>query len=152
MMRIITGSNLVGVLILAVLCAVQWKSDSDLNHEVDRLRQLSADQSAKIDDQEKSLKQDAADLDDLRQRLAVSEDALKDAKDKLTAATAERDQLKAAVDKWTAAVATRDDAIKQADAQIQKLTADRDDAVKKFNDLADKYNDVVKQLNAHNHQ
>jgi chromosome segregation ATPase len=151
MMRIILGSNLAGVLVLAVLCAVQWKSDSDLSHEADRLRQLSADQSAKIDDQEKSLKQDAADLDDLRQRLAVSEDALKDAKDKLTAATAERDQLKAAVDKWTAAVATRDDALKQANAQVQKLSADRDDAVKKFNDLADKYNDVVKQLNARNH-
>lgn len=151
MMRIITGSNLVGVLILAVLCAVQWKSDSDLNHEVDRLRQLSADQSAKIDDQDKSLKQDAADLDDLRQRLAASQDALKDTQVKLTATTAERDQLKTAVDKWTTAVATRDDAIKQANAQIQKLSTDRDDAVKKFNDLADKYNDVVKQLNARNH-
>jgi chromosome segregation ATPase len=151
MMRIFSSANLAGVLILAIVCAVQWKSDSDLSHEVDRLQQLSADQSAKIDDQDKSLKQDAADLDDLRQRLAASQDALKDTQDKLTAATAERDQLKAAVDKWTAAVASRDDAIKQANAQIQKLSADRDDAVKKFNDLADKYNDVVKQLNARNH-
>jgi chromosome segregation ATPase len=151
MTRIISLSNLAGILVLAILCAAQWKSDSDLNHEVDHLRQLSADQSAKIDDQNKSLKQDAADLDDLRQRLGISQDALKDTQDKLTAATAERDQLKAAVDKWTAAVASRDDAIKEANTQIQKLTADRDDAVKKFNDLADKYNDVVKQLNAHNH-
>jgi chromosome segregation ATPase len=94
-------------------------------------------------------------LADVRQRLSLAEVDLKDAQDKLAASEqqcngliAQRDQLKTTLDKWEAAIADRDRALKQAGDQIQTLTADRNQAVQKFNDLADKYNAVVKQLNS----
>ena len=107
----------------------------------------------KIADQDKTIKGYLADLDDLRQRLTLSEAALKDAEDKFNALAAERDklvverdQLKASLDKWTAAVAARDAALKQANEQLKSITDQRNDAVSKFNDLANKYNSIVKEL------
>ncbi len=61
---------------------------------------------------------------------------------------AAHDQLKAALEQWVAAVAQRDDVIKQAGQQIQKLAGRRNDAMIKFNDLAGKYNGLVKQIEA----
>ena len=46
-----------------------------------------------------------------------------------------------------AAVAQRDQALKQASSEFQKVANERNDAILKFNDLAGKYNAVVKQLN-----
>jgi septal ring factor EnvC (AmiA/AmiB activator) len=133
MNRIIQYLNLFGVLALAVLCAAQWQTNGQLNGDVNRLDKTRIDQAAKIADQDATLKQTTADLDDSRQRLSISESDLKDATAKLAAITAERDQLKANLQKWVAAVAARDDA-------IRKLSSDRDEAVKKYNDLVGKYN------------
>ena len=66
----------------------------------------------------------------------------------LAAVTRERDQLRATLDKWVAAVTERDAALKQADKEIQALVSERDGAVAKFNELAGKYNSLVKDWNA----
>jgi chromosome segregation ATPase len=134
----LTCLNFFGVLVLAVLLCVQWKTNSRLEAEDNHLEQLRVEQSAKIADQEITLKQDAADLDDFRQRLSISESSLKSAivdRDRLAQLV---DELKKALDQWKAAVAARDEA-------IQKIAAQRNDAITKFNDLADKYNTMVKQ-------
>jgi uncharacterized coiled-coil DUF342 family protein len=58
---------------------------------------------------------------------------------------AENAQLKTDLDKWVAAVKQRDELIKQAGAEIQNLAKQRNDAIAQFNDLASKYNALVKQ-------
>jgi uncharacterized coiled-coil DUF342 family protein len=132
--------NFAGVVALAVLCGFQWQTNSRVNLEAQSLQKTTLEQAAKIDEQTRTIKNDAADLDDLRGRLSLSESALAD--DEATIK-----QLKNAMDKWIAAVAQRDQALKQAGGQIQKLAAERNEAILKFNDLAGKYNAVVKQLN-----
>jgi chromosome segregation ATPase len=126
MNRIIQNLNLVGILAIAVLSATQWR-------DIERLDQTRIAQSAKINEQQTTLKQTTSDLGDTRQRLSISESSLQETKTTLATTTFERDQLKANLQKWTAAVAARD-------AAIQKLSAERNDAVKKFNDLVTKYN------------
>jgi chromosome segregation ATPase len=154
MNRLMTSLNFVGVLVLTVLCIIQWQANSQFNAQLNRANQTRLDQAAKLVEQEATLNQNATDLADVRQRLSLAEVDLKDAQDKLAASEqqcngliAQRDQLKTTLDKWEAAIADRDRALKQAGDQIQTLTADRNQAVQKFNDLADKYNAVVKQLN-----
>jgi chromosome segregation ATPase len=137
--RFLSIFNCLGVGVLAVLCAVQWQANSRLENNVEQLDKTRIEQSAKIAEQERTLKDDAADLEDLRQRLSMSESQLQKA-------VAEGTRLKAALDKWMAAVRQRDAALKQAGEQVQKLAGERNEAIQKFNDLADKYNALVKQM------
>jgi chromosome segregation ATPase len=139
--------NFVGVVALAVLCSFQWQTNSRLHLEAQSLEKTKLEQAAKIDEQDHTIKNDATDLDDLRLRLSLSETALAEADQKVASDEAELKQFKAALDKWVAAVAQRDQALKQAGSEIQKVANERNDAILKFNDLAGKYNAVVKQLN-----
>jgi regulator of replication initiation timing len=146
--------NFVGILALATLCCIQWFINTVDAKAIDDLKEVTAQQSAKIADQGNTIKDDAANLDDLRQQLTTAVNDLKDTQTKLTAIiterdrlTIERDHLKADMDEWAIAVAARDDTIKQAAAQIQKLLTDRNNAVAKFNDLVGKYNQLVKDTN-----
>ena len=147
MNRVVQYFNLLGVVLLAGLSVAQWLTNSRLNLQINRLEQKSIDQQAKIDDQQKTLLQNAADLDDFRGRLKISETSLDHALANLTTMTGERNQLKSAVTQYTAALAQRDQVLKHSNEQMQTLAADRNAAVTKFNDLANKYNAVVKQLN-----
>jgi chromosome segregation ATPase len=135
--------NFLGVGVLCVLCAVQWRTNSRLENNVRQLDETRIEQSEKISGQEMTLKEDAGDLSDLRQRLSMSESELNNAVAERDRFAAEGKQLKAALDKWMAAVAARDAALRQAGDQIQKLSSERNDAVLKFNDLAGKYNALV---------
>ncbi|HEX4055905.1 MAG TPA: hypothetical protein VHX86_16700 [Tepidisphaeraceae bacterium] len=135
--------NFLGVVVLCVLCAVQWQTNSRLENNVEQLTNTRIEQSAKIAEQEVSLKNDAADLEDFRQRLSMSESELKTAIADRDRFANEDKQLKSALDKWIAAVAARDKALRQAGDQIQKLSNERNDAVQKFNDLVGKYNALV---------
>jgi chromosome segregation ATPase len=139
--------NFFGVAALAILCGFQWQLNSRVSLEAQQLDKTRLEQAAKIDEQDRIIKSDTADLDDLRMRLSLSESALTEADRKVAVDEAELKQLKAALDKWMAAVAERDQALKQAGGVIQKLANERNDAILKFNDLAGKYNAVVKQLN-----
>jgi chromosome segregation ATPase len=158
MNRFLQTFNFIGVLALVALCVLQWRAGQRANNEIDRLETIRLQQSAKIADQQKTLQENAADLDDFRNRLTISEAALKDSQTKLAdaladnarvtaerdAATAERDQLKANLDLWIAAVKARDEAIKKAADEIQSLAADKNDTITKYNDLVGKYNALVK--------
>jgi chromosome segregation ATPase len=135
--------NFLGVSLLCVLCAAQWQTNSRLENSVEQLDKTRIEQSTKIAEQKNTLKNDAADLNDLRQRLSMSELELKNAVAERDHLAAEDKQLKTALDNWMAAVAARDAALRQASDQIQKLSNERNDAVRKFNDLAGKYNALV---------
>lgn len=154
MNRLMQYFNFVGVMVLVVLCAVQWRNNSrlvDQNADLERTRQ---EQLAKLAEQDKNLKGALSDLDDSRQQFSKSTADLKDAQAKLSAdaiertqLTAQRDQLKSNLNQWIAAVAERDAALKKQDASFLKLQQDRNEAVSKFNDLVAKYDGLVKELN-----
>ncbi len=69
MNRTLNYLNLVGVVLLAVLCALQWRRDSRLNLLAIDLEKTRQAQASKLAEQDAMLKQNASDLDDLRDRL-----------------------------------------------------------------------------------
>jgi len=145
MNRVLQWINLLGVLALAGLCAVQWSVNRRLNLTTQSLERTRIEQEAKIAEQANTIRDQAADLDEFRNRVRLSEDALADVEKKLRTLQRERDQLAASLDQWKAAVAQRDVVIKQAAAEIQTAVAERNAAVKQFNDLATKYNAMAKE-------
>ena len=145
MNRFFSIANFVGVAVLCALSAIQWHINSRLEASVRQLDQLRVEQTASIAQQGKTIAQNDADLDDLRQRLSMSESDLKTAVDERNRFAAEDNVLKSALDQWMSAVKQRDAALKQYGDLIQKLAADRNDAIGKFNDLASKYNALLDQ-------
>jgi SMC interacting uncharacterized protein involved in chromosome segregation len=138
--------NFLGVVALCVLSAAEWQTNSRLEKRANQLDQTRTEQAATIVEQEKTLKVNATDLDDLRQRLSLSESDLKTTLAERDRLAAETKALKAALDKWLAAVKERDAALQQAGDLVQKLADERDSAITKFNNLADRYNALVKQV------
>jgi septal ring factor EnvC (AmiA/AmiB activator) len=153
--RILQAVNGVGVLLLVGLCALQWQDNRRLAADNNRLTQTTRDQAAKMADQDKTLAADAIDLADLRQQLGDSELKQKQAESARARVTAQRDQLSAqvaadqsALNSWKGAVAQRDQVIAQAAQQQQTLAHQRDDVIGRFNDLANRYNSLVKSQSA----
>jgi len=154
--------NFLGVCLLVGLCALQWRRDGELARANARLTEVNATQTAKLAEQNATIKSTASDLDDTRQKLTASGAAVKDALAKLQLMTRQHDQCEAQreqltkdnaqlhtqIESWTKALADRDEALKRAGEQVQRSQAERNDAVLKFNDQVAKYNDVVKQLQA----
>jgi chromosome segregation ATPase len=150
MNRLFTAFNFFGILVLCVLCCIQWQVNSRVNMRANSLDEIRQQQALKLEENDKTIKAYTSDLEDFRQRLSLSETQLKDLDEKLAheiaernQVAAERDALKIALTKWMAAVADRDKTINQARDQLQK----RNDAVQKLNDLIEKYNALVKQWN-----
>lgn len=167
-MKIVGYFNLLGVLALGILCAAQWQVNRNLNLKVISLEKTRARQDQKIAEQDKRIEGDAADLQDLRERLEQSDKSLREAQATVTSlqrdvarATAERDRaladrktlldererVKTILDQYVAAVAQRDGVIKQANIDIQGLVDQRNDAIARFNSLATQYNAMVKEEN-----
>ncbi len=140
--------NFLGVCVLAVLCAAQWRINRQVNLRAVDLQRTVLNQTDRLSEQDRTIKQDGQDLDDFRQRLEISESALSETQSKLATAAAQRDQLRASLNQWMEAVAQRDAALKLAGQEIQKLAQQRNDAIEKFNDLAAKYNAMVKEMGA----
>jgi chromosome segregation ATPase len=130
--------NLSGVVAITLLCAIQWETNSRLEARQRELDQTRIEQSAKIDEQTRELKDDAADMQDLRGRLTTWESDLGKAIAQRDQLGLENKQLGAALDKWMAAVKARD-------AALNEVLKQRNDAIAKFNDLAGKYNGLVKE-------
>jgi len=154
MNRVLAALNLLGIVLLLGLCVFQWRANSALNLDVNRLEEIRLDQTAKIADQAGRLRGLAADLDRFRDQLGATTLDLKKTRgrlresERLAAQLAnERDQLKEAVVQWTAAVAARDERLKEANDRIRDLGTRLNDAVVKFNALVATHNDLVRQLN-----
>jgi chromosome segregation ATPase len=150
MSRFFQWLNLVGVVIVAVLCCVQWSLNQRENDAIAKLDQTRRGQAATISGQSQQLKDDAAELTDVRERLDISESARHADEARLTSLQAEWDrlvaaseQLKKSLSAWMSACAARDVAIKQANGTIASLSARYVDAVSKYNDLVNKYNHLV---------
>lgn len=154
MNRALSYINLGGVLLLAALAIGQWQVNRRANLQVIQLERIGQDQSAKIAEQDKTIKGQTADLETLREHLTKTQATLKETDTKLASTekevrqlSDERDQLRISVTNWAAAVTARDEQLKLANIELKKLGDDRNEVVGKFNDLAAKYNSVVKDLN-----
>ena len=154
MNRALSFLNLLGVLMLAGLCILQWRANRTLNLEVNRLEQTNQTQAARLEEQARDLRGLTADLERFRGQLGATTLSQKDAEEKLRAGehlaaqlAGEHDQLKAAVAQWTAAVAARDERLTEANTRIRDLSAQLNDTVAKYNALVATHNDLVKQVN-----
>jgi len=146
--------NFAGVLALALLCAVQWRRDVRLNQQINRLERAGAEQTNKLASQEELTRGLSADLDEFKTALTKSQADATSSRQKALAAerqvaqlTSERDQLKSGITNWAAAVTVREERLKQAAREMDRLGADLNASIRKFNELATNYNVVVKELN-----
>ncbi len=153
-MKRLTTLNLIGVVVLVVLCGLQWRANRNLNLEVNRLERERLQQEAKLQELEKKAQGQASDLERFRGQLSQSAEALKDVETRLDRSlrtvqqlTAERDQLRLAVDEWSAAVQLRDARLKEANDRLTDLGQRLAEAARKYNELVAEHNTVVRKLN-----
>src|SRR5579862_7329899 len=85
--------NAVGVLALAILCVIQWQANRQFNLRVIALEKDAIGMKEQLNQKEKAIKGNVADLDDFRGRLETSEEARKQSDNKLKTITGERDHL-----------------------------------------------------------
>ncbi|HWC59543.1 MAG TPA: hypothetical protein VHC44_07590 [Verrucomicrobiae bacterium] len=154
MNRALQYLNFFGVLALAALCAIQWQHDRQLNLQTIQLEKTRQSQQQKIFEQEETARGLSADLTDFKQRFKTEHDDLEETKRKLrenetaaAALTLEREQLKESITNWTAAVAQRDVLMKEANSRIEEVSAQLNGSIRKYNELATNYNNVVRELN-----
>lgn len=153
MNRFLHWFNFLGVLALAALCVAQWRMNRTLNLALNEHQKISQQQVARLAEQERQIKGGASDLDSFRDKISAANTTMKEAEAMAAALaqqvkqlTNERDQLKSSITNWVAAVAARDERLKQSGADLAKLGNDRNDAVRKFNELATQQNKLVAEL------
>lgn len=149
MNRRLAQFNLVGVILLLLLCVWQWRENGRLNREADLLIRHQLEQTRKIQSLERKAAGQAEDLDAFRGKLdrqRENERKLRTAEKQSLQLTMERDKLKAGLSNWTDAATISDLRLGQANARIEKLGADLNTAILKFNQLTTNYNSVVTQL------
>lgn len=153
-MRALHYFNFLGVLVLAAICVFQWQINRRLNLHANKLDKVRLEQISQIEDQQKQIHGQAADLDAFRERFQQARADLKSAESNLVVSrrealelTSQRDQLKERIQDWARAVAERDEQLTRASEQLQKIGNERNDAVKRFNELAAKHNEIVEALN-----
>lgn len=141
--------NLIGVVLLLLLCVGQWRENRRLNLEADELIRHQLEQTRKIQSQEHKLANLGEDLDAFRGKLdrqQNNERKVRTAEKQSQQLAAERDKLKAGLSNWTDAASIRDVRLAEANARIEKLSLDLNTAILKFNQLTTNYNAVVAQL------
>ena len=146
--------NLFGVLVLALLCLVQWNTNRQLNLEVNSLSKAQFDLAAKLAEEEQTARGLTADLAQFKEQFTRAEKDLGDTQRKLSLADhethqliVEREHLKTSITNWAAAVTTRDERLSEANTQLRRLSDDLNFSVRKFNDLATNHNALVKDVN-----
>jgi uncharacterized coiled-coil DUF342 family protein len=154
MNRLLQYFNLAGVIALGVLCVLQWRANRNCNLDQIAFQKTARELSAKTSEQAKTIDGLKADLEDFRQQVSRTTGSFKEADAKLrklerdnAALYSERDQLKSSVTAWSEAITARDVKIREANKTIEQIAAERDQVIGKFNQLAEKHNTVVKNLN-----
>ena len=78
MIRILPYFNFLGVIGLAALCVVQWQNNRQLNLNNIALDQIRQNQANKLAENDRTIQGQAADLEEFRGRLTLSEAQLKE--------------------------------------------------------------------------
>jgi chromosome segregation ATPase len=151
--------NFAGVVALGILCLFQWQTNRRANLETIGLEKEKHGLTATVVEQTKTIEGLKADLNSFREQLAKAGELagnttsqLRSAEKENSGLRAERDQLKTNVSAWSDAVAKRDKQLSEANETIKQLATTRDEAIEKFNALAQKHNDLIKDFNDLNRQ
>jgi chromosome segregation ATPase len=154
MSRVLRWINLLGVLALTVLCAVQWHANRRIHLELNRQALSFREQSTQLETLARRASAQAGDLTELQHHLTRAVEESREAAGRLASAESslrqtavERDQLTSNLTNWVAAVAARDERLQQATHQANVLAQQRDDAIRRFNELAERHNQLVKEWN-----
>lgn len=117
--------NLIGVVVLALVCVLQWRRDRALNLELNRIEKTRLEQQATLAEREKNPRGLTDDLALFKEQLARMQSEAGDARKKFRELEQEnqllasaRDQLQASVTNWANAVAARDKLIAEANENI----------------------------------
>jgi chromosome segregation ATPase len=147
--------NLFGVLALAALCVFQWRTDSRLNQEINRLEKVRIEKAQKLSEQERALEGVNRDFTLFKEQFTRAQADLNDERRKLRETegenlrlSAECVQLREGITNWANAVAERDVRLAEANQRINDLAERLNESIRKYNGLASNYNNVVEDLNA----
>jgi uncharacterized coiled-coil DUF342 family protein len=154
MKRALTWVNLMGVLLLAGLCVIQWQRDRHLHLEIQSLEKARHEHEQTIRDQERAAKGLTNDLDRFKVQFQTAHGELTEARAKAVKLErenlqllTERDQLKASITNWAGAIAERDLRLQQVNEQIRDLSARLRESVLKFNELASNHHASIQRFN-----
>ena len=153
MNRPLQVANLIGVGLLSVLCVVQWRANRQAHLNATALEKANRQLTIELSQQRDASKKLKADLEEFREKVTIfsgdahkTERRLTELEREAHTLRAERDQLKTSLASWTEAVAARDAKLKEAAELTQKLANERNETVLKFNELAEKHNALVNDL------
>jgi chromosome segregation ATPase len=153
MNRTLSFVNLAGVLVLALLCALQWQANRRLQHLAIELKNETAERARELNLKDQAVQAAKMDLDQFRQQLADTSTRLNDALTRAEASERELAELREQLEQhritltnWADAVQQRDQRLVELREQLQQIVTQRDDAIARFNDLAVKHNALVEQL------
>jgi uncharacterized coiled-coil DUF342 family protein len=154
MRRVLPWLNLLGVFVLAGVCAVQWQRDRRLNLEVNRLEGVRYENEESLVRQKKEAAALQEDLTHFKGQFETAHGELRDVRAKASSLErqtvqlgAEREQLKAAVTNWAAAVKERDQRLQEVHQQLRDISLRLNDSVLKFNELASNHNATILRFN-----
>ncbi|MDR3228905.1 MAG: hypothetical protein LBT53_05795 [Puniceicoccales bacterium] len=153
--------NLLGVLVLAGICAWQWRGEALLLQEVACLRDTVAERDTQIGKQENAIEGISSDRDFFRGQFAETEIELAATNATLEAARREKirmdgeierqreivKQLHISLESWRQAVDGRDKQLAEANKILREAAEAQNDAVRRHNELATRHNELVKLLN-----
>lgn len=155
MNRTLARLNLLGILLLAVLCAAQWRANRAAHQELARQERAARAQAGELNEARKALAGTQEDLERFRGQLGQVTTEARDSgvrqrglQQQLDQASAERDQLRGSVTNWAAAVEARDVRIIEANERLEKLALELDSTVGRFNALATEHNALVGRYNS----
>jgi chromosome segregation ATPase len=147
--------NFAGVLVLAVVCALQWRRDRAVNLEFNRVEKTRLEQQTRLAEQERQIAGLSDDLATFKTQLTRTQQEAVELHNRAAQVEREnlqlandREQLRQSVTNWAAAVALRDERLAAANHRIRELATELNASVQKFNVLATNYNAVVDDLNA----
>lgn len=145
--------NLIGVLLVAGLCVVQWQANRRLNLELNRLDRLNQEQADQLLRQADSAKGISADLESFRAQFIRADAEAKEHARKLATVERlvqqlerERDQLKTSVTNWAKAVADRDARFEAETARLQETVKSWEQAVAQRDERIQEANARIRQL------
>lgn len=154
MNRFLSLFNLFGVVLLSVICGIQWETNRRL--QLERLAQTKTQGElvAKIEEQASQIRDTNADRDRFREQLGKASGTRKELGDELAALRneraawlMERNTLRSNIVAWTDAVAARDARIQEVNQALERVARERNAQTEAFNRLAEKHNATVQRLN-----
>jgi hypothetical protein len=150
----LTHLNLLGLVLLGLVCICQWRRENQLRQEAGKERRFSLGQSRELSELNTEKIRLAIDLELFRTQLkSQAEEVGKQSSARLAADAQARqsrlevEQLKKSVGEWAAAVEVRDARFKDATAQNQLLSSRLQEAVASHRELSRRCEEAVTLLN-----